>query len=87
MHNSAYVVEILRIGRITSTKTIFINHCSAPISRTINKEENVNTISKTLSKTFGKHIQNFSKFLQNQFVESIYTKNKQTFDSFRLERL
>ena len=39
MFNAAYAVEILRIGRVTSTKTIFINHCSTLISRMITKKE------------------------------------------------
>ena len=37
MFNVAYAVEILRISRVTSTKTIFINHCSTFICRMIIK--------------------------------------------------
>ena len=38
MFNAVYLVEILRIGRVTTTKTIFMNHCSALISRIIKKK-------------------------------------------------
>ena len=62
MFNETYVAETLRIARVTCTKAIFINHYSTAIFRLINQGENVSTISKTLSKTFGRHFQTFSKF-------------------------
>ena len=67
---------ILRIGGVTSTKTIFINDCLTLVSRMINKEGNVNTISKTLSKRFSRYIQTFSKLFAKslEFVEPICTK-------------
>ena len=49
--NAVWAIEILRIARVTSTKTSFINHCSTLISRMISKEGNINPISNTLSKT------------------------------------
>ena len=77
MFNAAYAVEILRIGRVTSAETIIMNHCSILISRMIDKEGNVNTISNTLSKTFVRHIQTFSKLYAKspEFVESICPNN------------
>ena len=77
MFNVAYAVEILKISRVTSTKRIFIKHCPTLISRMINKEGNIDTISKTLSKTFDRHVQSFSKLLTKsvEFVESICTKS------------
>ena len=76
MFNVAYAVEILQI-RVNSTKSIFINHSSTLISIRINKEGNIDTISKTLTKTFGRHIQNFGKLFAKplEFVESICTKS------------
>ena len=52
MFNAEYTVEVLRIARVTNSKTNFIKHCSIVISRMINKEGNAKVISKTLSKTF-----------------------------------
>ena len=77
MFNVAYAVEILKISRVTSTKSIFIKHCSNLISRMINKEGNIDTISKTLSKTFSRHVQSFSKLFTKslELVESICTKS------------
>ena len=78
MFNVAYAAEILRIVRATTIKTVFINHYSSPISRMINKEGNINTNSKTLSKAFGRHIQTFNKLFAKslEFVESVCTKNQ-----------
>lgn len=50
MINVACTVEVLRIARVNSTKINFINHCSTLISSVINKEGNINPISKALSK-------------------------------------
>ena len=52
MFYSTYGVGKLRISRVTSTKTNFINHCLTLTSRIINQGGNVNTSFKTLSKTF-----------------------------------
>ena len=88
MFNAAHTVEILRIGRVTSTKIIFINHCSTLISRMINKEGNANTISKTLSKTFGRHIQTFCQlFAKHQNLQNQFALKATTFDCFGLDRL
>ena len=59
---ASYGVEYLKIATETSTKTSFINHCSTLIFKMINKGGNVNTISKTLSKTLGRYFETFSKF-------------------------
>ena len=79
MFNVAYAEEIVRIARVTSTNTVVINNCSTLISRMINKEGNGNTTGnvKNLSKTFGRHIQTFSKLFAKslEFLESICTKN------------
>ena len=52
MFYSTYGVGKLRISRVTSTKTNFINHCLTLTSRIINQGGNVNTSFKTLSKIF-----------------------------------
>ena len=50
------------ICRVISIKISFINHCSILVYRTIIQEGNVNTILKTLSKTFCRHFETFNKF-------------------------
>ena len=88
MFNAAYAVEILRIGRVTSTKIIFINHCSTLIFRMINKEGKANTISKTLPKTFDRHIQTFCQlFAKQQNLQNQFALKTTTFDRFGLDRL
>ena len=52
MFYSTYGVGKLRISRVTSTKTNFINHCLTLTSRIINQGGNANTNFKTLSKIF-----------------------------------
>ena len=56
-------------------KNNFINHCSTLISEMINKGGNVHTISKTLSKTFGRYFETSSKFFTTslELAESIST--------------
>ena len=58
----AYGVKILRTARVTSTKNNFINHYSTLISRMINQGGNLNTITRTLSKVFGRKFEIFSRF-------------------------
>lgn len=72
---AAYRAEILRIARVANTKTNFINHCSLIVSRMINQVGSVNTISKTVSKTFGRYFEMFSKFfpVSLEFGESFCT--------------
>ena len=65
-----YGPEIPRNITVTSTKTIFINHCSNAISRIINLGKNVYTISKFFLKIFSWQFWTF--------VESISTWNNCT---------
>ena len=59
------------MARATTTKTNSINQCSTLIYRMVNQEGNVKTIFKTLSKTFCRHFETFSKFfaISLAFVE------------------
>ena len=71
---AACMAEILRIGRVTSTKTNFINHCSTVISRMINQG-----VLTPFSRQYPNHLVDtlrfFSKFFATslEFVESICT--------------
>ena len=75
MFYSTYGAGKLRISRVTSTKTNFINHCLTLISRIINQGGNVNTSFKTLFKTFFRHFETFTESfpISLEFIESICT--------------
>ena len=74
MFYEEYGLEIITNARVTSTKTIFINHSSTLISRMIYKGWHDKAISKTLSKAFGQHFE--TTLLEK--VETICTWNKYT---------
>ena len=86
MFYAAYGTEIIRTDRVTSSKIVSINHCAVLFFTMFDSGGNVNTISKTLSKTFGWHFETFRKlFVTSQFVEFAFKIT--TLDCFDLDRL
>ena len=73
MFYSAFGAEILRTARTTSTLNDFISNSKRLLKRMKKQGGNMKSISKTLSKTFGRHFESFHKFYSTsiEFVDSI----------------
>ena len=60
--------EILRMARTTNQKSAFLLSSKRLINRMVNQGANINSVMKTLKKTFGRHFSIFHKFASNSHV-------------------
>ena len=65
---SSMGAEILRMARTTNQKSAFLLSSKRLINRMVNQGANINSVMKTLKKTFGRHFSIFHKFASNSHV-------------------